>query len=72
MGWARTSRQSRGYGRDHEKMREELLRTVMLCEECTQQGRTTPGTHADHIVSKAKAAPMSARIISFCAPPATR
>jgi 5-methylcytosine-specific restriction protein A len=38
----------------HEKLREHLLATVILCEECTRQGRTTPGTHADHILPKAK------------------
>ena len=54
MAWAKTSRQSRGYGRDHERMREHLLQTVILCEECKRNGRTTVGTHADHIVSKAK------------------
>ncbi|MEA1015597.1 HNH endonuclease [Sphingosinicella sp. LY1275] len=48
------TRQQRGYGREHERMRDELLRTVILCEECTRNGRTTPGTHADHIVPKAK------------------
>ena len=49
-----TSRQSRGYGAAHDRMREHLKRTVILCEECTRQGRTTIGTHADHIVPKAK------------------
>jgi 5-methylcytosine-specific restriction protein A len=48
------TRQQRGYGRDHERMRALLKRTVILCEECSRQGRTTPGTHADHIVPLAK------------------
>jgi 5-methylcytosine-specific restriction protein A len=48
------TRQQRGYGRDHDKMRAHLLATVVLCEECTRQGRTRPGTHADHIIPKAK------------------
>lgn len=48
------TRQQRGYGRAHEKMREHLLRNVIRCEECTKQGRYTPGTHADHIIPKAK------------------
>ena len=47
------TRQARGYGRDHERMRAELLATVILCEECTRNGRATRGTHADHIVPKA-------------------
>ncbi len=46
--------QQRGYGREHEKMREHLLATVILCEECTRQGKVRVGTHADHIIPKAK------------------
>jgi 5-methylcytosine-specific restriction protein A len=49
------TRQQRGYGRKHEQMRAELLRTVIFCEECKRQGRRlTFGTHADHIVPKAQ------------------
>ena len=48
------TRQQRGYGRDHERMREHLLSTVILCEECTRQGKVRVGTHADHIIPKAK------------------
>lgn len=44
------SRHARGYGRDHEKMRAHLLATVILCEECRRQGRTTKGEIADHIL----------------------
>jgi 5-methylcytosine-specific restriction protein A len=36
-------------------MREHLMATVILCEECTRQGRTTAGTIADHIKPLAKA-----------------
>jgi 5-methylcytosine-specific restriction protein A len=55
VAWSRTSRQSRGYGREHERIREQLLREVVLCEECTRQGRLPRiGTHADHIVPKAR------------------
>lgn len=43
------TRQQRGYGREHERIRAELIDTVVLCEECTRQGRTTRGTIADHI-----------------------
>ena len=43
------SRQQRGYGRDHEMMRELLMNEVILCEECTRQGRVTRGVIADHI-----------------------
>ena len=48
------TRQQRGYGRQHELIRAELLRTVVLCEHCTARGKTTPGTVADHIVPLAK------------------
>lgn len=48
------TRQQRGYGRDHERMRAHLIATVILCEECTRQGRATPGTVADHIKPKAQ------------------
>jgi 5-methylcytosine-specific restriction protein A len=55
MAWKHgTTRQQRGYGRAHEKMREHLLSTVILCEECKKNGRYTPGTHADHVIAKAK------------------
>ena len=50
--WAhdgRESRHKRGYGKEHERIRAELMRTIVLCEECTRQGRTTVGTVADHI-----------------------
>jgi 5-methylcytosine-specific restriction protein A len=44
------TRQQRGYGVEHERIRAELIATVVTCEECTRQGRTTIGTIADHIV----------------------
>jgi 5-methylcytosine-specific restriction protein A len=43
------TRQQRGYGKDHERIRAELLATVVLCEECTRQGRASLGSIADHI-----------------------
>ena len=48
------TRQQQGYGRAHELMREHLKRTVILCEHCTAKGRTTAGSHADHIIPLAK------------------
>ncbi len=48
------TRQARGYGRAHDLMRKHLMQTVITCEECARQGRTTVGTHADHIIPKAK------------------
>lgn len=50
MAWPTTSRHQRGYGTRHDKIRAELMRKVILCEECTRQGRSTIGTIADHIV----------------------
>jgi len=44
------TRQQRGYGRDHVRMREELMRTIVTCEECARQGRTTAGVIADHVI----------------------
>jgi 5-methylcytosine-specific restriction protein A len=51
---AKRSRHARGYGKEHEAIRAELLRTVILCEECTRQGRVTPGVIADHVIPLAK------------------
>lgn len=48
------SRHQRGYGREHEKMRELLMTTVVVCEECKRHGRVTLGTIADHIKPLAK------------------
>ena len=44
----------RGYGIEHQRIREELKRTVILCEICTREGRTRIGRIADHIISLAK------------------
>ena len=56
MSWPRTSRHARGYGRAHEKIREQLLREVILCEACQRKTppRVTAGCIADHIVPLAK------------------
>ena len=54
MAWPTTSRHQRGYGAEHDKMRALLIRTVILCEECTRNGRVTVGTIADHVVPLAK------------------
>ena len=44
----------RGYGWQHQLMRAELIRTVIICEECARKGRITAGTIADHIIPLAK------------------
>lgn len=54
MAWPTTSRQSRGYGAAHDRMREHLKRTVVTCEECDRQGQVRLGCRADHIVPLAK------------------
>lgn len=50
----RKSRQERGYGRDHDKMRAVVLVEEPLCRPCDRAGRVTPSTIADHIVCKAE------------------
>ena len=56
--WAssRESPAKRGYGRQHAKLREQLLRQEPLCRLCKVKNppRITPATIADHIVSIAK------------------
>lgn len=57
QAWAssrRGSRQSRGYGRAHDKMRERVLAEEPLCRECTRRGIIEPTTIADHIIPKAE------------------
>lgn len=51
----RSSRQ-RGYGWQHRRLREQLLRQEPLCRLCQQKTppRVTPATIADHIVPIAK------------------
>ncbi|MBL9066462.1 MAG: HNH endonuclease [Sphingopyxis sp.] len=48
------TRQQRGYGREHERIRAELMRTVVTCEECKRHKRTRAGEIADHIIPLAK------------------
>jgi 5-methylcytosine-specific restriction protein A len=69
MNWPTTSRHLRGYGTEHDKMRALLMRTVILCEECIRQGRSTRGTIAEHILSLARAAPGSSTARARTIPP---
>lgn len=50
------SSKERGYGREHRRLREQLLRAEPLCRLCRQKNppRITPATIADHILSIAK------------------
>lgn len=56
-GWSeqRGNRHERGYGAQWDKIRKVVLhRDDSLCQECLRNHRVTPGTHVDHILSKAK------------------
>lgn len=48
------SAHDRGYGRQHRRIRQHLLREVILCEECTRKGQVCVGTIADHVIPLAK------------------
>lgn len=50
----RESRQTRGYGRDHDLMRARVLREEPLCRLCLEQGRYAATEIADHIIPKAE------------------
>lgn len=53
MTWRPTSsRQARGYGTAHDRLRRALLREEPSCRECRKAGRETKATHADHIIPK--------------------
>lgn len=55
MAWSRTSRQSRGYGAEWDKIRARILRRDKhLCQECKRRGQIRTGNHVDHIKPKAK------------------
>lgn len=54
MAWSRKSRQERGYGAEHDRMRAALLRREPLCRECKKHGRIRAATIADHIIPKAQ------------------
>lgn len=54
-GWRhKGTRQERGYGRDHELMRKRVLDEEPFCRLCTEAGRTSLATIADHIIPKAE------------------
>ena len=52
------SSRARGYGREHRRLRAELLKREPLCRMCIAKNRVTPATIADHIVSIAKGGPI--------------
>ena len=44
----------RGYGTEHQRIRAEMMRTIILCEECSRNKRVAVGVIADHIKPLAK------------------
>jgi 5-methylcytosine-specific restriction enzyme A len=55
--WAhpgRESRHARGYGRQWQLTRAQVLREEPLCRRCWTQGRTRAATNVDHIKPKAE------------------
>lgn len=48
------SRHRRGYGRQHVRLRQQLLQQEPLCRLCKAKGKITPATIADHVVPIAK------------------
>ena len=58
MPWPTTSRQSRGYGAEWDRVRKAVLERdgyLCRCRHCKAEGRTTLATEVDHVVSKAEA-----------------
>lgn len=61
MPWPTTSRQSRGYGANWERLRKRVLKRdkyLCQCRHCKAEHRVTPASEVDHIVPKAKAKAM--------------
>lgn len=55
MPWPTTSRQSRGYGAEWDKLRLRILiRDKHLCQPCLRQGRVHPADQVDHRIPKAQ------------------
>jgi len=53
MAWAKTSRQSRGYGWQWELLRARVLAAEPLCRHCLAKGIVTEARHVDHIRPRA-------------------
>jgi len=55
MPWPTTSRHERGYGKDWDRLRQQVMvRDKRLCQPCLRNGRATPAREVDHIKPKAK------------------
>jgi 5-methylcytosine-specific restriction protein A len=54
-GWSKhKTRQERGYGAAHDRMRSQVLREEPTCRECRKTGRVAVAVIADHITPKAE------------------
>lgn len=58
-GWkpdqVRGNRHQRGYGREWERLREEIMRRDHgMCQSCLRNGHTTIGDQVDHKLPKAQ------------------
>ena len=50
MTWHRTSRQSRGYGAEWQRLRKQILaRDCYLCQACLRKDRVQLGNEVHHI-----------------------
>ena len=55
----RESAAARGYGKNHRSLRTYLLAAKPLCRICTNNGRVTVATIADHVIPLSKGGPTS-------------
>lgn len=56
-GWHTTSRQSRGYGKEWDRIRPVILRRdryLCQCSECKRLHRIRPAHEVDHVIPKGK------------------
>lgn len=56
-GWAETSkasRQARGYGKEWDRLRKQVLKEEPLCRLCQRAGKVVPSAEVDHTVPKAE------------------
>lgn len=55
MAWPTTSRRSRGYGPEWDRLRKRILaRDKHLCQPCLADGHLTAAKQVDHVTPKAK------------------
>lgn len=57
MAWSKESRQARGYGRQWELIREQVMRRdfgLCQCDQCRGKLPPTIATEVDHIIPKSQ------------------